>query len=314
MVSGDIPREENRDMKRFVFGKSVQGASHKRAGTECQDSNRNFSFDDGTIILAVADGHGSKSCPYSKSGSNIAVNVFCHVMGNIRGNYIGEPEKLLTYLNREGETKIAQAIDSEWKRRVLKAHTDNKRGMPGIDNKVKQKAEIYKQYGTTLVGLMITPSFLFAFQLGDGDISYVDNNGFALVLQSDKILGTETHSLSRLDSWKRAITLVCRRDDSAPLPCLFMLSTDGLSNSYTNEQEFQKTCVDYFEMIKEHGAEAVDANLKKWLSETSEMGCGDDITLLMTYFYDPTGEIKKSIPVEEEITPTESEVDVSEQG
>ena len=37
-------------------------------------------------------------------------------------------------------------------------------------------------------------------------------------------------------------------------------------------------------MIKEHGAEAVQGNLKKWLTETSELGCGDDITVVMGYF------------------------------
>lgn len=37
-------------------------------------------------------------------------------------------------------------------------------------------------------------------------------------------------------------------------------------------------------MIKEHGANVINANLKTWLSETSEMGCGDDITVLMVYY------------------------------
>ncbi len=64
-------------MKRIAFGESVQGASHKRNETECQDSMKKVEFEDGSVILAVADGHGSKACPFSKSGSGIAVNVFC---------------------------------------------------------------------------------------------------------------------------------------------------------------------------------------------------------------------------------------------
>ena len=141
---------------------------------------------------------------------------------------------------------------------------------------------------------MIAPSFLFGFQLGDGDIVYVDQGGVNRILQDDKILGTETHSLSRMDSWKRAITVVRRWDDSMPLPSLFILSTDGFANSYTNEQEFQKACVGYFEMIQKHGAETVDANLKNWLAETSEIGCGDDITLLMAYYFDTADQSAKS--------------------
>ena len=269
--------------KPIVFGESVQGASHKRSELECQDSYKRVEFNDGTAILAVADGHGSKSCPYSRTGSTIAVNVFCKVMEELRTGFADDMETLLTYLNREGDTKLAQSIDVEWKKRVLKVHINNKREIPLGEDGEKDKAEIYKAYGTTLVGLMITPSFLFAFQLGDGDITYVDDQGIDPVLQSDKILGTETHSLSKIDSWKKAIAVTRRRVSDEQLPCLFMLSTDGFSNSYKNEVEFTKTCQDYYDMIKQHGASAVDANLKSWLEETSEFGCGDDITLLMAY-------------------------------
>ena len=47
-------------MKRRVFGESVQGASHKRVDKECQDSFKKIEYDDGTVIMAIADGHGSK--------------------------------------------------------------------------------------------------------------------------------------------------------------------------------------------------------------------------------------------------------------
>ena len=63
-------------MKRNVFGNCVQGASHKRTNLECQDSYKRIELDDNTVIMAVADGHGSNSSPYSKTGSTIAVNVF----------------------------------------------------------------------------------------------------------------------------------------------------------------------------------------------------------------------------------------------
>ena len=37
-------------------------------------------------------------------------------------------------------------------------------------------------------------------------------------------------------------------------------------------------------MINKHGVKAVEENLPSWLSETSSMGSGDDITLLIAYF------------------------------
>lgn len=273
-------------MRRMVFGESVQGASHKRVNMECQDSYKKLEYDDGTIIMAIADGHGSKACPYSKSGSSIAVNVFCKVMDEFHESYADNLEMLLTYLNREGDTKVAQAVDAEWKRRVLKVHTNQKREVPLTDNGEKDKKEIYKQYGSTLVGLMVTPIFVFAFQLGDGDISFVDRSGFNYMLEDEKILGVETHSLSKIDSWKKAVSVVRRRNEDMDLPYMLMLSTDGFANSYKNADEFRKTCVDYFEMIEQYGADVVAANLKTWLAETSTMGCGDDITVLIAYYAD----------------------------
>ncbi len=302
-------------MKRIVFGSSVQGASHIRSGTECQDSYKKLICDDGTIIMAVADGHGSKSCPYSKTGSGIAVNVFCKIMEEYVTNFGGVPEMLLTYLNREGDTKVAQAIDAEWKKRVYKNHRDNKREIPLDENGEKILQKIYAQYGTTLLGLMLTNEFLFAFQIGDGDIIFASTDGFEPVITGDKILGVETHSLSKIDSWKKVITAVRRFDSHQQLPSMFLLSSDGFANSYRNEEEFAKTCVDYFEMINQYGPKAVSENLKSWLSETSEMGCGDDITVLIAYYsIDGSEKQKAEDEVESQFceTDTEKEMDLPE--
>ena len=131
---------------------------------------------------------------------------------------------------------------------------------------------------------MITDTFLFAFQLGDGDIVRVSGTGVQNVIEADKILGTETHSLSKPQSWKKAVTFVKREDENEPLPVMYMLSTDGMANSFKNDDEFKKTCEDYYTLLNEHGVKAVSENLKTWLGETSELGCGDDITALFAYY------------------------------
>lgn len=266
-----------------VFGASVQGASHVRSGRECQDSLKKGILDSGAVILAVADGHGSDSCPYSKTGSFTAVNVFCKIMGDYLETYAGQSETLFTFLKREGDTKIAQEIDAEWKRRILRLHSKCKREIPVGADGGKDREAIYKLYGSTLLGLVITEVFLFAFQLGDGDIMKVSENGVYHVIEPDKILGTETHSLSKAESWKKAITLIRKREENEKDPVMFMLSSDGLSNSYKDDEAFKLTCTDYYVLLKEHGVKAVSGQLKAWLQETSEMGCGDDITALFAY-------------------------------
>ncbi|MCM1181559.1 MAG: protein phosphatase 2C domain-containing protein [Clostridium sp.] len=271
-------------MTRNIFGESVQGASHIRSGKECQDSLKKIEKDEDTVILAVADGHGSDSCPYSKTGSYVAVNVFCKILGDYLDTYAEQPEMLLTFLKREGDTKVAQAIDAEWKRRILKIHANNKREIFLDAEGNKDKDAIYRLYGSTLIGLVLTKEFLFAFQLGDGDIIKVSETGIQNVIEADKILGTETHSLSKTESWKKAITFIKKQEDEQQLPVMYMLSSDGMANSYKNEDEFKKTCHDYYALLKEHGVKAVSGSLREWLNETSELGCGDDITALFAYY------------------------------
>ena len=228
-------------MNRIVFGTSVQGASHIRSEVECQDSCKRLICDDGTIIMAVADGHGSKNCPYSKTGSSIAVNVFCKIMLEYIEHFSDSSEQLLTYLNREGDTKVAQEIDYEWKKRVEKAHKKKKRAIPIIESGEPDLPKVFEQYGTTLLGLVLAKDFLFAFQLGDGDIIFTSQNRVEPVIKGDKILGVETHSLSKIDAWKKAITTVRRPDFDKDVPSMFFMSTDGFANSHKNEEEFVKT-------------------------------------------------------------------------
>ena len=292
-------------MGRHVFGTSVQGASHVRSNRPCQDCSairsREFAsfkkgrikesyagLDNETVLLSVADGHGSDSCPLSDRGAEIAVDVFCDIMAEFCFKYRDNMEALRTYLNREADTRLAKAIDSEWKKRVLNDHNrlvniGRREKVLGPDGN-PDKEGICKLYGTTLLGLVMTKDFNFAFQLGDGDITYIDNTGAKPVLEIEKILGVETHSLSKRDSWKSAVTRVINRDTEESMPFMYMITSDGMANSFISETEFHKNCYGYFEAIKEHGAEQVEKQLVDWLSETSKMGCGDDISAVIAYY------------------------------
>lgn len=288
-------------MKRYILGEPVRGFSHIHSNVECQDSCKRLEMEDGAIVLSVADGHGSKSCPFSKTGSEIAVHVFCNAIAEIYNGYQGDPERLPSFLNHEGSLKFAQDIEQVWKASVLETHLKMNRELPLNADGQEDIASVYRMYGTTLLGVLIAPAFVFAFQIGDGDITYVDNQGVQPVVMGDKLLGVESHSLCSAESWKRAVSSVHHRSWDQTLPCVFMLSTDGLSNSFVSDQEFEKTCSEYFNMLKEYGAAVVEENLSSWLAETSRLGCGDDTTLLMAYF---THDVPEA--VQEEITESES--------
>ncbi len=274
-------------MKRYICDGIVKGATHIRNQMPCQDSRKILEISENIAILAVADGHGGEKCPRSDRGSLIAVNTFCEVMKNYLQSYGTQGQdlqSLITFLNREGELRIAQDICEEWQARVRQSYYKNKaEGMLDEAGNVKWPS-VYTLYGTTLLGMLITDSFVFSFQIGDGDISRITEAEVSPLVEPEKFLGIETHSLSKPDAWRKAVASVWHREGETEASCMYMLSTDGFANSYTSDAEFQKTCRDYFRILREHGADAVQGNLKKWLTETSALGCGDDITVVMAYF------------------------------
>lgn len=296
-------------MKRFLYGISVRGASHIRKGTECQDSCRVESLSDSAVVIAAADGHGSERCPYSGVGAKIAAEVFCSSMKEILESFEGDSLMLRSYLSREGNLKIPESIEREWKRRVLRDHVQERReppvGDPDTDIRIDadgpndaggrsgadEPKEVYKLYGTTLLGLLITTEFVFAFQIGDGDIVLVSRDGVQYAVESDKILGVETHSLSSTDAWKRSAVSVFPTPGPDALPYMFMMSTDGMANSHRTQQEYEKTCTAYYEAAVRYGFCRVASSLEGWLSETSALGCGDDITMVMAYFDKDGGKV-----------------------
>lgn len=276
-------------MKRYIYGESVKGATHERNNSPLQDSKKIVELSENIAIVSVADGHGSKKCPLSEFGSQMAVNVFCDVMKRYIESYNTSKKELaafVSYLNREGELSIAKEICKEWQSRVRRSFDKRKDDYKELidDNGNIDWKGVYSLYGTTLLGMLITDTFVFTFQIGDGDINIVTPDSVTPMVEPEKFLGTETHSLSKIDAWQKAVTSVNKKEAKDGIPYLYMLSTDGFANSYVSDAEFKRTCREYFDMIRQHGFDAVKSNLKGWLKETSELGCGDDVTLMLAYF------------------------------
>ncbi len=294
-------------MMQRILGESIQGYTHIQRNLECQDRKLSRELEDGSLVLSVADGHGSRSCPYSGTGAELAVNTFCKLIEELHSGFQNAGDLLSDYLNHQGSLKFAQTVERAWKEDVQAYHLKVGLPMPMTQTGEEDLNALYRLYGTTLLGLLIAPTFVFAFQIGDGDITYADDGGVQPVVVADKLLGVESHSLCSREAWKKAVSTVRFQpweqhfealktygpDTAAStvhfqsweqhLPCAFLLSTDGLSNSYADDEAFRQTCAQYFEALKTYGPDAVEENLPEWLSETSRLGCGDDTTLLMAY-------------------------------
>ena len=287
-------------MMQRIIGESIRGYTHIQRNLECQDRKLSRELEDGSLVLSVADGHGSRSCPYSGTGAELAVNTFCKLIDELHSDFqnagdlvdfqnaedhsgFQNAEDLSGFLNHQGSLKFAQTVERDWKEAVQTIHREKGLPMPMTQTGEEDLNALYRLYGTTLLGLLIAPTFVFAFQIGDGDITYVDDGGVQPVVVADKLLGVESHSLCSREAWKKAVSAVHFQPWEQHLPCAFLLSTDGLSNSYADDEAFGQTCAQYFEALKTYGPDAVEENLPEWLSETSRLGCGDDTTLLMAY-------------------------------
>ena len=296
-------------MMQRIIGESIQGYTHIQRNLECQDRKLSRELEDGSLVLSVADGHGSRSCPYSGTGAELAVNTFCKLIDELHFGFqnagdlfdfqnaedlsgfqnaedlsgFQNAEDLSGFLNHQGSLKFAQTVERAWKEAVQTLHREKGLPMPMTQTGEEDLNALYRLYGTTLLGLLIAPTFVFAFQIGDGDITYADDGGVQPVVVADKLLGVESHSLCSREAWKKAVSTVHFQPWEQHLPCAFLLSTDGLSNSYADDEAFGQTCAQYFEALKTYGPDTVEENLPEWLSETSRLGCGDDTTLLMAY-------------------------------
>jgi hypothetical protein len=105
-----------------VAGKRVRGTAHARTGKPCQDAI-DWWEQDGVVVLAVADGHGSERSPHSDRGARIAVDAAIHALGYL---YANSGFENLTAFKRYAEEQLPRALVRDWTERVKAHHTANK--------------------------------------------------------------------------------------------------------------------------------------------------------------------------------------------
>jgi len=138
-------------------------------------------------------------------------------------------------------------------------------------------------YGTTLLAVAARPEGLLCLQLGDGDILVVTDSGEVQrpVASDQRLFANETTSLcSRTAEMDfRSVWL----PESVGRPSLVLLTTDGYPNSFRQDAGFLKAASDFYALISEEGAAAVERDLAAWLEDSSNQGSGDDITVALLF-------------------------------
>jgi serine/threonine protein phosphatase PrpC len=218
------------------------------------------------MIAAVADGHGDHLHDLSEIGSSLATRTAVQ-------------ELLCVWPEDGGEfTRMFPLRMTERWRKEVEADAEHRLGAPLQD---LERDSVIRRYGTTLLAVRVSPQSIFLGQIGDGDVILLGaDTRLSYPLSAEpELIGLSTYSLASRNAvslWKTAV--LPRREGG-----LLLLASDGLSDSFggSDHPEFQRFVRSLRERIDEYGIGKVAASLPHWLTQFSERGSGDDITLVL---------------------------------
>jgi len=253
-----------------VTGESVRGAVHERNGLPNQDAIHWLPAvgHGSSIVLAVADGHGSARYSRSHIGASLAVKSSAQLLHEFLDSQAEVSN--LSLIKDTTEEWLPRALVRKWIE-VVDEHL-NSDPLGALDQNLIA-------YGSTLLVTAVTEQFAVYLQLGDGEILTVSESGEVTrpLTRDDRLIANETTSLCAPDAWRDFRVSFQPLNHSSP--ALILLSTDGYPNSFRHESGFFKVGSDILNMIREHGLDMVKDNLAVWLSDSTRAGSGDDVTL-----------------------------------
>ena len=217
----------------------IRGASHVSSGTPCQDSVCTACAPD-YCIAAVSDGHGGKRYFRSNIGSRFAVNIAVDLIKS-KFESSGDFVKSLSFSPDSILGELEKEILQTWFQTV----EDYDRDHPLSEDEYRYAEandlladEPIKRYGCTLLVSVLVESYSFSLQIGDGDILalYPDGSVNMPVPTDPRCHDNVTTSMcgSTASEDFRHIFL------SENLPAGIMLSSDGVSTSFSSESKFLK--------------------------------------------------------------------------
>jgi hypothetical protein len=244
-------------------------------------------------LLAVADGHGSAAHFRSDLGSRWAVEEFAACAREFaeRAAAVDEEEAAAVLPWRwlhDTALALPRRLVLSWRQRVALHEASSPADGRSLASGTTPPPD-YEVYGSTFVGAVVTRRLLVCWQLGDGDIALVWGDGRAEApLDAGPQLGDETESLCQNEAWLRFRVLWRPLTGTGPPPAV-LLSTDGLSKSFADDDGFLGFASGVRERIAGEGVEAVREQLPGWLAKAARHS-GDDTTLVGAFPVDVSEE------------------------
>lgn len=265
------------------FSNSVIGASHEKRDMVCQDSSA-FKVGSSYAIAVVADGHGSKKHFRSNMGSKFAVEATVETIER----FYADTEKFEDNFPRNHKMiiqNIQKQIISCWNAKVaehIRTNPVTVEEKSTFTPEEFEKIPVESYYGTTLVAAVTGSDYTFGFQIGDGSLVGVFEDGETEML-IDYEESNPANITSSICNSNAASMFASFYVNNRKLLALFV-STDGLYTSFGSDKDF----LDYHTIISGQLSESnsfEDAVVKN-LRKRAHFGTEDDISLSCVYDYD----------------------------
>lgn len=260
-------------------------------GWPCQDAGcAQLGLNKTTGIACVADGHGGNKYFRSDKGSVLAVQTaekalfdFCGVTARAKAGFFHKA-KNETIKTDNIQTKLKQLesnIIYNWRNAVQKHLEDNPFTETEIefckDNKIvldDDPSNIMFIYGTTLLAGLISDSFWFAIQIGDGKCVVLENkeNIYNPIEEDERLNFGKTTSLCDNDALSKF-----REGYGFSQIIGLTVATDGISDSFEPEKYLQFNKEIYEKFI--NFPYKAETELKAFLPDISERGSRDDVSI-----------------------------------
>lgn len=298
-----------------------QGESHKSTNKPCQDYAYAESSEQLSIAI-VSDGHGGERYFRSQFGSEMAVKITKDAIHSFVENMEQSsftPKSSTSVFDFAPFTAYSSAIATEqlehtnahkaltwlfshiitqWNLSIAEharnnglseweeEHVEQKYKEEFLAMRESEDASFEKTYGCTLMAYVQTPSYWFAFHLGDGKcISMCINDEQELVCEQpipwdEKCFLNKTTSLC--DSNAINEFRYCYQGDGK-FPRAVFLGSDGIDDSYGDGEILNNFYIQLFKIIIRKGAETAEKELRKSLPIISQRGSKDDMSVACVY-------------------------------
>lgn len=273
---------------------SVIGKTHQRLEMPNQDAVLTEVISDDMMVSVVADGHGSKKCIRSHTGAKFAVESAIITVKKNCEDFLDEGNLNTKVLGRF----LTEQLVAYWRQLVDEDLLINPIEEDLLELNDKEIASLnknpYVAYGSTLVMVLFIKEFVVCYQLGDGDILFVSKAKTVSrpFTQDERHIANSTTSLC-LHKPEKEFKIKVFRDVNELLQ-MVILSTDGYSNSFSDETGFLQVGTDIYEIVETEGFEILETQLKAWLEETTQNGSGDDTSVSIISRCEPTTVIEVS--------------------